>query len=93
MGRVPVHLRKHRFMKGNLPHNKGHKLENTKIPLNPVSKFIRLSRDEFDLVTKSVDNSGSVDIPVSPLSARFLRPKARVRTEVEKCAENERKSG
>ena len=90
MGHYPLHLRKHRFKKGNIPHNKGLKLEDSKLPVHPVLKFVRLSKDEFNLVTKSADNSGSVQIPHS---ARFLRPKAPAKSEVERCAENENKIG
>ena len=69
-----------------------HLIENSKILLHPVTKFKRLSRDEFDLATKAVDNSGSVDIPVPTMSVWFLHQILQSGLVV-KWAENEEKSG
>ena len=93
MGRYAIHLKKHRFKKGNIPHNKGHKLENSKIPVTPIVNFERPLKDTFKLVTKSVYRDHPDQIPTSPTSARFLRPKASLTPEVKKCAENEGKTG
>jgi hypothetical protein len=93
MGRYAVHLKKHRFKKGNIPHNRGLKLKNSKIPVFPVIKFERLSKDDFDLVTKSVSIKHYAEIPMHPTSGRLLRPKQASKTEVQKCAENENKTG
>ncbi|CAC5373890.1 unnamed protein product [Mytilus coruscus] len=72
---------------------RGLKLENVKIPVFPVVKFERLSKDDFDLVTKPVNIKHSAEIPMHSTSGRLLRPKQAAKTEVEKCAENENKTG
>ena len=82
---------KQKFRKGNIPHNT--ELNgNSTILLYPVTKFKRLSRDEFDLATKAVDNSGSLDIPVPTMSVWFLHQILQSGLVV-KWAENEEKSG
>lgn len=55
--------------------------------------IVRLPKDLYDLVTKSVDKKNVQVIPASSKSARFLSPKPPTKTEVEKCAENEIKTG
>lgn len=93
MGRYAVHLEKYKFKKGNIPHNKGLTYKKTRLNKVHVAKFERLTKDEFDLVTKSPTNKHFAAIPVSTTSARFLRPKAAAKTEVEKRAEDKNKTG
>ncbi|CAG2195451.1 unnamed protein product [Mytilus edulis] len=92
MGLIPWRLRKYTFQKGNKPYNKGKKYRNKTLPAEK-GKFVRLPKDLYDLVTKSVHNKNVQLIPASTKSARFLRPKPPTKTEVEKCAENETKTG
>ena len=92
MGRTPWHLRKYTFQKGSKPHNLGKKYRNKGLSVK-VEKFVRLPKDLYDLVTKSVHKKNVRTIPVSPKSARFLRPKSATKLEVEKCAENETNTG
>lgn len=88
MGRTSKKLSKYRFQKGHTPHNKGLKFKDGNLPLN-VPKTIRLTKDMYDLVTRSVDNTKTAPARVNPNSARLLRPKAPARSEVEKCADIE----
>lgn len=54
MGYIHKKLRSHRFKKGNIPYNKGLKLDDTYSDVK-APKTVRLSSDMFDLVTKDVN--------------------------------------
>ena len=92
MGKIPWHLRKYTFNIGNTPHNKGKKVRSKRLSSN-IGKFVRLTKDKYDLVTKPVDKTAIQSNYVSANAARLLRPKPAKKTEVEKCAQNERKTG
>ncbi|CAC5402800.1 unnamed protein product [Mytilus coruscus] len=93
MGRYAVHLKNTDLRREIFHITEDLNWENSKIPVFPVVKFERLSKDDFDLVTKLVNIKHSAEIPIHSTSGRFLLPKQAVKTEVEKCAENENKTG
>ncbi|CAC5424017.1 unnamed protein product [Mytilus coruscus] len=93
MGRYAVHLKKHRFKKEIFHITEDLNWKMLKYLYSLWLKFERLSKDDFDLVTKPVNIKHSAEIPMHSTSGRLLRPKQAAKTEVEKCAENENKTG
>lgn len=88
MGYIHKKLRSHRFKKGNIPYNKGLKLDDTYSDVK-APKTVRLSSDMFDLVTKDVNRNISSPTLAGPNSARLLRPKSPVRPEKQNCSEEQ----
>ena len=74
MGLISWRLRKYTFQKGNKPYNKGKKYRNKTLPAEK-GKFVRLPKDLYDLVTKSVHKKNVQLIPASTKSARFQKQK------------------
>lgn len=92
MGRTHKKLQSHRFKKGNIPHNKGLKLDESYSPAHTdvaISRSVRLPKHMFDLVTKNVTHNRESSLLAGPNSARLLRPKSPVRSETQYCADTE----
>ena len=76
-------MKKYKFRNGNTPHNKGLTHTNSEVYEIQVTNFVKLTLDEYDLVTKSPTSKHSTEIPVSMTSVQLLCTNQAAKTEVE----------